>query len=707
MESWPGKKQIGKTVKMLTAAAGITLGAAGLTEAKSQTVAPTDSIELQQEKKETIDRFQTVILRDIKKGFSWKNDSTTAEILNVLSKPYAKEVFDSIFERAKLPPGKYPVDLPEEESMEKTADFFVLTENIELIKKQPFAEEFIKKMINEPFYFHSIISHANQFIDQPYALRVIENGIENYQGYGLEYLLKSVWNDKNLEMLLLKSEKPSIRKIVEITQYLGQNNKIQSNIVDVGRIFALLDEMVDGNLSVSEGVQLAYISKEGKAIENTKYFEHLFKIKNKQKYLMPAQVTFMFEKAALYEVGNINSLHEYSDLERFKSVEGYNSKMLYTLMAYSEEEIFTSSFNGLFNRLLEKIKSEGKTGDVLLEEVRFDKFRTFIKECASFNRLDEFLGTMPRQKQEVLLQKFVQGIEKEAEMLAQATTVADVFGTLEDSTTLEIFQKTIKEEYERCERENSKEGTVMYGLLAGLFGEKAIIDEGWIKQMSEKYKLENLSEIKSKELFNPDGTNIQQYFFYDDEDGVNSFKSFMFQYEHKRDWKVEKTDTYVHITSVGTGKKVEIYANFPESEFDGPDDIEEKLSEREVKSIVVVHRGHSYHAQETIDRITPIAKIVWLGSCGGYNNMSEVLEKSPTAHIISTKGTGTMKVNDPLLKMLNTDLLTGRDINWNEFWQKAELKLGDNKDFENYVPPNKNLGALFLKAYNKLVSTEK
>jgi hypothetical protein len=376
-------------------------------------------------------------------------------------------------------------------------------------------------------------------------------------------------------------------------------------------------------------------------------------------------------------------------------------------MAYSEEEIFTSSFNGLFNRLLEKIKSEGKTGDVLLEEVRFDKFRTFIKECASFNRLDEFLGTMPRQKQEVLLQKFVQGIEKEAEMLAQATTVADVFGTLEDSTTLEIFQKTIKEEYERCERENSKEGTVMYGLLAGLFGEKAIIDEGWIKQMSEKYKLENLSEIKSKELFNPDGTNIQQYFFYDDEDGVNSFKSFMFQYEHKRDWKVEKTDTYVHITSVGTGKKVEIYANFPESEFDGPDDIEEKLSEREVKSIVVVHRGHSYHAQETIDRITPIAKIVWLGSCGGYNNMSEVLEKSPTAHIISTKGTGTMKVNDPLLKMLNTDLLTGRDINWNEFWQKAELKLGDNKDFENYVPPNKNLGALFLKAYNKLVSTEK
>lgn len=694
-------------MKMLTAAAGITLGAAGLTEAKSQTVAPTDSIELQQEKKETIDRFQTVILRDIKKGFSWKNDSTTAEILNVLSKPYAKEVFDSIFERAKLPPGKYPVDLPEEESMEKTADFFVLTENIELIKKQPFAEEFIKKMINEPFYFHSIISHANQFIDQPYALRVIENGIENYQGYGLEYLLKSVWNDKNLEMLLLKSEKPSIRKIVEITQYLGQNNKIQSNIVDVGRIFALLDEMVDGNLSVSEGVQLAYISKEGKAIENTKYFEHLFKIKNKQKYLMPAQVTFMFEKAALYEVGNINSLHEYSDLERFKSVEGYNSKMLYTLMAYSEEEIFTSSFNGLFNRLLEKIKSEGKTGDVLLEEVRFDKFRTFIKECASFNRLDEFLGTMPRQKQEVLLQKFVQGIEKEAEMLAQATTVADVFGTLEDSTTLEIFQKTIKEEYERCERENSKEGTVMYGLLAGLFGEKAIIDEGWIKQMSEKYKLENLSEIKSKELFNPDGTNIQQYFFYDDEDGVNSFKSFMFQYEHKRDWKVEKTDTYVHITSVGTGKKVEIYANFPESEFDGPDDIEEKLSEREVKSIVVVHRGHSYHAQETIDRITPIAKIVWLGSCGGYNNMSEVLEKSPTAHIISTKGTGTMKVNDPLLKMLNTDLLTGRDINWNEFWQKAELKLGDNKDFENYVPPNKNLGALFLKAYNKLVSTEK
>jgi hypothetical protein len=53
--------------------------------------------------------------------------------------------------------------------------------------------------------------------------------------------------------------------------------------------------------------------------------------------------------------------------------------------------------------------------------------------------------------------------------------------------------------------------------------------------------------------------------------------------------------------------------------------------------------------------------------------------------------------------MLNNDILTGQDIEWNEFWQKARLKLGENEDFENYVAPNKNLGVMFLKAYNKIL----
>ncbi len=37
------------------------------------------------------------------------------------------------------------------------------------------------------------------------------------------------------------------------------------------------------------------------------------------------------------------------------------------------------------------------------------------------------------------------------------------------------------------------------------------------------------------------------------------------------------------------------------------------------------------------------ARIVVLGSCGGYNNLSEVLKISEDAHIISSKQVGTRR----------------------------------------------------------------
>ncbi|MFH0799742.1 MAG: hypothetical protein V2A66_06130 [Pseudomonadota bacterium] len=155
------------------------------------------------------------------------------------------------------------------------------------------------------------------------------------------------------------------------------------------------------------------------------------------------------------------------------------------------------------------------------------------------------------------------------------------------------------------------------------------------------------------------------------------------------------------------GKRIEIYANKPTSEGveKGPDEIQKVFSKRNIQSIMVVHRGHSFHAGETIGRIPRIAKIVSLGSCGGYNNVSAVLERAPEAHIISTKGTGTMNVNDPLFKMLNEAILTGEDINWPEFWRRAEGRFGGMDEFRSYIPPHRNLGVMFLKAYFKLMES--
>ena len=106
------------------------------------------------------------------------------------------------------------------------------------------------------------------------------------------------------------------------------------------------------------------------------------------------------------------------------------------------------------------------------------------------------------------------------------------------------------------------------------------------------------------------------------------------------------------ISSLG-GKKVVIYANLPLKE---PDDEEAQkqlfnyLDENNIHPTFIIHRGHSYHLPITMDRLTKANKIIMLGSCGGYHNLSIVLDHAPDAHIISSKQTGMQSINEPIIK---------------------------------------------------------
>jgi hypothetical protein len=76
------------------------------------------------------------------------------------------------------------------------------------------------------------------------------------------------------------------------------------------------------------------------------------------------------------------------------------------------------------------------------------------------------------------------------------------------------------------------------------------------------------------------------------------------------------------------------------------------------------------------------------------------LEQSPDAHIIASKQTGKMFINQPFLNILNEKIRTGSNIDWIPFWSEFKAKAGNIEGFEDYIPPYKNLGAIFIKAYN-------
>ena len=191
-------------------------------------------------------------------------------------------------------------------------------------------------------------------------------------------------------------------------------------------------------------------------------------------------------------------------------------------------------------------------------------------------------------------------------------------------------------------------------------------------------------------------------YFYNDDDGRSSFINFMNTYKNQQLWKIEDRNSFVRIYA-SENRNVEILANKPEYESNGISSISAYLQQNNLQPTVVVHRGHSFHTESTLEKVPSTAKLIFVGSCGGFYKQSAAIENAPDAHIISTKQIGTKGINDVLLFALNENIREGRDINWNEFWDKMQVKFANNNYFSDYVPPHKNLESIYIKAYYSLL----
>jgi hypothetical protein len=155
---------------------------------------------------------------------------------------------------------------------------------------------------------------------------------------------------------------------------------------------------------------------------------------------------------------------------------------------------------------------------------------------------------------------------------------------------------------------------------------------------------------------------------------------------------------------------VNIYANLP---LNNDQDLDKKAQDTLVKFLrlqdihphIIIHRGHSYHLQGSVQYIDSAVYLAILGSCGGYNEIFEVQRRSHEAQVISTKQVGSKMVNEPMIRAINDYFLQKKDIVWTELWQQLDKGFKTNTKartlFEDYVPPNKNIGLQVARIYNE------
>jgi len=428
------------------------------------------------------------------------------------------------------------------------------------------------------------------------------------------------------------------------------------------------------------------------------YYKNLVRLKLENESLGGDTYTDELRFRGLKYVRTMNDLHEAADPVRFRCIDGFTPEELYFLMVYGQDEIYTSSFLGTFRRMMDRMGT--MKGDSLLATVHYDRFRTFIRMCAGYNTLNRFLGTIDEAQKIQLMRDFIAGLEKGKEHdLEDAVDVADAFGSIKDEQLAQFLRDEVTANYERCAQQKSVKGLIVYGLLATLFkGNTAELD------------LPPINLVPYRSLTDDSGVVYQQFFFYGDEDGKNSYASFLGNFKDGK-WKIT-TEKYWAVISSVSGHPVVIYANLPIPEpgdEEAQDMLAKYLADRHIHPTIVVHRGHSYHLPLTLEKLTRESRIIMLGSCGGYHNLGVVLDQSPDANIISSKQTGAMAVNEPIIHAINDQLLAGNDINWITLWQGLDgyfqAKKGPLAEmFSDYVPPHKNLGAIFIKAYRRMVN---
>lgn len=413
-------------------------------------------------------------------------------------------------------------------------------------------------------------------------------------------------------------------------------------------------------------------------------------------------------KAIQHFVTPINDLHEMPNNIRFRALNPLSAQDLYYMMILGENEIFTSSYKYSFDRMMQMM-GPNPHGDSLLVSLNFDKFKKFIKLAAGYNKLDEFLRTMAPQNAEKLMQAFVLNLEKTGS-LEDAVDVADSYGSITNPALMKSMLSNVEWNLERCKKQNNSRGVTIYTLLKTIFlsaDPKNNID------LSKEIGIPPIYTVSNSSLADDSGRILEQVFFYGDKDGIQSYASYMTSFPSS-DWTITNKPYWVEIKSK-RGKPIWIFANKPldnesSKDLEAQAKLNDFLTDQGLIPTIVIHRGHSYHLPATIRQIPEKAKIIMLGSCGGYQNLKTILDYAPEAHIISSKQTGAMNVNKPIIDALDNTLREGRDIDWRQMWDKLEAQFSRGpkylkETFDDYIPPQKNLGALFIKAYQKVSGT--
>ncbi|MFN6387311.1 MAG: hypothetical protein ACK4X2_03255 [Bacteroidota bacterium] len=457
--------------------------------------------------------------------------------------------------------------------------------------------------------------------------------------------------------------------------------------------FPFLDELYTGKINIDNITPL--IPED----QTENYFKLLVETRIKQVQRKKEGKTLVAEAALLTKlksivmdlyVNDINGLHQtQSSIVRFKKIANLTPQELYYIAVLGADELYTSSFvSGIYPLIIRKLGT--KNTSELLALVYQDYFKKFIALAANYNTLQNFLSHMPIEASNDLIRRFVRDLDI-APTLEDAVDVADAFSSISDTSLQDLILSEIRK------NKNNRLYQTLDALCTAAIHQKNT--NPTIQALQNTFGLLDFNTLRN----NQKNVIVRQY-FYGDKDGIQIFNAFINSF-NKPGWKTIQKKYWTEINS--TNGKVSIYANMPldeknELDLKAQDSLTGYLAAQKITPSIVIHRGHSYYANHTIASIDSSAKLVLLGSCGGYQKLTSVLKRAPNTQIIASKQIGKGVINAALLSQIAEALEKGQDLIWSGIWKQMNDRLkGEAKtSFQDYIPPYKNIGLMLLKTYS-------
>jgi hypothetical protein len=543
-----------------------------------------------------------------------------------------------------------------------------------------------KRMVSTPEFILSFLENKPRFrFTDSLLLNAAVNDPSKFVAYlaqGKQELQDKIRNTKNvyLQQILLHAGDKNASEVLPFLTLLAENRITRDSILKT-------------------------------RTDVVKYFQLL--VNTMKEFRGPGDPSFIFqkllrkglkEKSFSFYVNQVNELHNAANAIRFASVKGLRPEDLYYIITSCGDELYTSSFLGLYKRLMESFGTQ--SADSLFSIVQYDNFRIFMRMAANYNVLTDFLNKMPREKAAELMNRFISGIESDSNTgLEKAMDIADSFTGLDSAIVIsDMIQQELQSNFDRCKSGQLFFGIRLYSILLQVFDlvkQKNSLNRLWAT-------LGNYEMLERKALQNKNGEISELVLFYGDDDGIASFNNFQKLFTDATKWKTTRNENWISIRSV-TDQPIVIYANLP---LDGKEELDLKaqdslfnfLKQESIEPVVLVHRGHSYHLDNTLKRLTPSVRLAILGSCGGSNSAISIANINPDAQLIVSKKTGSKSVNDPIISVINETLLSKEDLSWPIIWEKLSARFSKDEFtrnlFNEYIPPGKNVSLFVLKLFN-------